>query len=221
MSESISSSLLSQYNNIVHSFGTKNAPVYPDGFSPAILNQVHGNNVIIVTSPGMQGDGDAMVTRVPGIVLVVKTADCVPVLMYDDKQKVICAVHSGWRGIYNEVVISTLNVLGNIFNTEISSLKVSIGPSIEQRCYEVGEEVVSNFKEKFQWWQRVIDYADNRFYLNLRKSIEIQLINSGVSYKNVEHIELCTFCREDLFYSWRRDGKKRERMYSYIGLKGK
>jgi YfiH family protein len=210
---------LTQSKEIVHAFGTRHPPVYPDEFRPAILNQVHGNRVIIVSEHGHQGDGDGMITRVPQIALTIKTADCVPVLFYDEGKKIVGAVHSGWRGLYNEVIVYTLKKATEIFGSDISSIKAVVGPCIEESCYEIGKDVLDKFKERFKWWQDIIKLDNNKIYLNLRKGVTLQMINMGVKPDNIEQIELCTFCRGDLFYSWRRDGRKKERMFSFIGLK--
>lgn len=213
------SQLLTQSKEIVHGFGTRHSPVYPDGFSPAILNQVHGNEILIVSKHGNQGNGDGMLTRTPQIALTIKTADCVPVLFYDEKKKIAGAVHSGWRGLYNEVIVKALKKASDKFGSDLSSIIAVVGPCIEKSCYEVGIDVVDKFKERFKWWQDIIDIKDKKSYLNLRMGITLQLIKTGVQPDNIEQIELCTFCRRDLFYSWRRDGRKKERMYSFIGLK--
>lgn len=215
----LSSKLLTQSKEIVHAFGTRHSPVYPDGFSPAILNQIHGNEVLIVTKQGNQGDGDGMITRIPHIALTIKTADCVPVLFYDEKKKIAGAIHAGWRGLYNEVVVQALKKASDIFASELSSVKVAIGPCIEESCYEVGIDIVNRFKAKFDWWEEVIHIKNSKSYLNLRAGVTLQLITTGLKPENIEQIDLCTFCRKDLFYSWRRDCKTKERMFSFIGLK--
>ncbi len=211
--------LFTQSKEIVHGFGTKHSPLFPDGFRPAILNQVHGNKIVVVSEHGEQGDGDGMLTRVPFIALTIKTADCVPVLFYDEKKKVVGAVHAGWRGIYNEVIMCALERSSDVFGSEPSTIKAVIGPCIEGSCYEVRLDVIKKFREKFRWWMDVINTKDGKSYLNLRRAVTLQLIESGVKPENIGQIELCTFCRRDLFYSWRRDGRKKERMFSFIGIK--
>lgn len=213
------SQLLTQSKEIVHGFGTRNPPVYPDGFSPAILNQVHGNEIFIVAESGNQGDGDGMLTVVPQIALTIKTADCVPVLFYDKKKRIAGAVHAGWRGLYNEVIVQALKKASDSFGSDLSSIRAAVGPCIEQSCYEVGIDVVEKFKARFKWWDDIIEIKGGKSYLNLRAGITLQLIQTGVLPENIEQIELCTFCRRDLFFSWRRDKKSNERMYSFIGLK--
>jgi YfiH family protein len=214
----LTSGTFNQIKTVVHGFGTRYMKGYPDGFQVATLEQIHSNNVFIVKSPGIQGKGDAMITNVPGIVLAVKTADCVPVLVYDEHKRIAGAIHSGWRGIYNGVVERFFEICAKELGSSPGEIKTAIGPCIELKCYEVKDDVVKLFQEKFSWWNKVIVFHNKKRFLNLRLAVQIQLIESGIDIKNIEHIDLCTYCRHDLFYSFRRDGNKTGRMFSYIGL---
>ncbi len=84
----------------------------------------------------------------------------------------------------------------------------------------MGLDVITRFRERFKWWKDVINTKDEKSFLNLRRAVTLQLIDNGVKPDNISQIELCTFCRGDLFYSWRRDGRRKERMFSFIGIKG-
>ncbi len=122
------SALLTQSKEIVHGFGTRETPFFPDGFRPAILNQVHGNKIVVVSEHGEQGEGDGMLTHIPSIALTIKTADCVPVLFYDERKKIVGAVHAGWKGIYNEVIAQALKKSSDVFGSEPSSIRQRLVP---------------------------------------------------------------------------------------------
>ena len=110
--------------------------------------QVHGKNIVIVTKKTKAiFEADAVITNERGLFLSVMTADCVPILMYDDKRKVIAAVHSGWRGTDKEIAKFCVYDLVEKFAVAPENLQIYIGPSIRQCCYEVSFDVTERFKQ--------------------------------------------------------------------------
>ena len=216
----IISGLLSRIHGVVHGFGTRNGGDIGDKFPVAHLKQIHSARVIQVAAAGSQGEADAMIASVPGIALAIRTADCLPVLISDSGGKVVSAVHAGWRGVLSGIVNETLKTFRDVYKFSGKDIIAAIGPCIEKSCYEVGNDVVSEFRNRYGWWANIIEIKNGRNLLDLRKSITIQLKEEGVHDRNIDHVDICTFCRGDLLYSWRRDKDPQERMHSFIVLKG-
>ena len=114
-------------------------------------HQVHGSRIAIVDRPGMTREDlegyDAFITTLPGVAIGVRTADCVPILMYDPVHRVIAAVHSGWKGTVLMISKSTVNLMRERFGTNPEDLRVVIGPAIGPDSFQVGEEVAERFKD--------------------------------------------------------------------------
>src|SRR2546426_12648131 len=150
-------------------------------------------------------EGDAAVTALKGAVLAVQTADCVPILIADSHRTAVAAVHAGWRGTAARIVESTVARLREEFALDPQDLVAAVGPHIGVCCYEVGLEVIDAmadpalFEHKTEWMKP---------HLNLGEANRRQLINSGLREEGIEVSSLCTRCREDLFHSYRRAGKK-------------
>ncbi len=104
--------------------------------------------------------GDALVTNQPGLLLAVQVADCVPVLLADPKRRVVAAAHAGWRGSCQRIVEKTLGVMQQRFGTDPADVRVAIGPSIRQCCYEVGREVVEQFEAQFAFAEEIVQRTD-------------------------------------------------------------
>ena len=172
--------------------------------------QVHGNNVAIVTRD-MRGKGsndhasaldgiDAMVTNVPNILLMIQVADCVPLLFYDQKKRVIAATHAGWRGTILEIARNTVNSMVKRFKSDPSYIYVGIGPSIGPCCYEVGREVIREAPKD------LIKTRNGKSYFDLWEANKSQLIKAGISASNIEVSGICTHCKSDTFFSSRAGG---------------
>ena len=182
------------------------------------LRQVHSNLVHAVRDNEFANDapeGDAAYTSLSGMALGVHTADCVPVLIADREARAVAVVHAGWRGTSEGVVRRTVESLVSDLGTHASDLSAAIGPHIGVCCMEVGEEVFDRFQDPELFGRR--DQWEKP-HLNLAEANRRQLVNAGVLSENVQISTLCTRCREDLFYSYRRDGETAGRMLSVIGI---
>lgn len=162
-------------------------------------------------------DGDACITNLKNILLITTYADCIPVLLYDCKQKWIGSVHSGWRGTYKNIAGKTISELLKK-GCSLKNIFASIGPGIRNCCYKVGKEFNDYFKK--------IDMDDflyeknNDLYLDLSGCVYKQLINSGINKENIEFYGKCTCCnKKPEFFSCRKDGKEFEGQAAYIALK--
>ena len=197
--------------------------------------------------PSATATGDAAMTVQAGVLLSVQTADCVPILLVDTKRRAIAAVHAGWRGTLARIVVKTLGRMRQEFGTRPQDVVAAIGPAIGGCCYEVGPEVAKEFASQFEkagewfdeqfspqaegelqtWlpWLTMMPPGHQpepeRARLDLRAANRWQLVDAGVSPKNIVVSGLCTKCREDLFFSYRRDGAGTGRLMAVIGMKPK
>jgi len=181
--------------------------------SVAYLSQVHSDMVCIYD--GTVQTGDAIITDIPGVAIGVFTADCVPVLIYDPVRKAAAAVHSGWRGTFSRIVCKTIEKMEKEYGSEPSSLVALIGPHIRDCCYEVGDEVITKFKND-EFYKDADIFAGT--HLSMEKCILWQLKKYGVLEKNMKAESQCTFCNRSEFHSYRR-GDIGKRQFSFIYIK--
>lgn len=188
------------------------------------VKQVHGTNVLVVDGPVSQedrfpGGWDALVTNQPGVLLTVRTADCVPVLLFDPKKRLVGAIHAGWRGAVGGIVINALQVFLHRFGSDVRGVRVGIGPSVGPCCYEVDTPVLERLQAECQDWQQVVqNTARGKALLDLKGLIRRQAEGIGVPLHNISTAAACTVCHADLFYSYRREGVVKETMVSGIML---
>jgi polyphenol oxidase len=186
--------------------------------------QTHGKKVGVVTEQTLTEpfeETDALITSLPGVFIGVKTADCVPVLLYDSHTQTIAAVHSGWRGTVQNIVAETLLTMQRNYGTQTSNVRAAIGPCIDTPNYEVGTEVVDQFENLFspkQLNELFEPLHHGKVLLNLKKAIEFQLRDLGLPESQIDCMEACTFNAADRFYSARRDGAATGRMINGLML---
>ncbi len=193
---------------------------------PALVSvkQVHGTDVLVVDDPDVQRESfsngwDGLVTNQPGVLLTVRTADCVPVLLFDPNKRLIGAVHAGWRGAVGGIVINALQVFQQRFGADVGTIRVGIGPSVGPCCYEVDTPVLSRIDpQSHQSLQVVAPITGNKAMLDLKGLIRQQVEQAGVATHNISVAAACTYCHPDLFYSYRREGVVKETMVSGIML---
>jgi polyphenol oxidase len=199
----LTSPLLDAIPWLEHGFGTRQGPLSQAGM--ATLKQVHSTTALVAgQEEGCAGEGDALLTRRPGVAVSVRTADCLPILLADIHHQVVAAVHAGWRGTAAGVVLCALEKMRAEFATESGDVVAAIGPGIGACCYEVGEEVARRFG--LAQAGRVDLAAEN-----VR-----QLTHYGIAAERIGVAGLCTFCNPAQFYSWRRERERAGRMISYI-----
>jgi YfiH family protein len=157
---------------------------------------------------------DALITNIKRIYLGIKTADCVPMLLFDRKSKVIAAVHAGWKGTLKGIAFQTVKRMISEFNSDPSYIVAGIGPSISPGAYEVGQEVWSQFDPEY-----IHPYGNvscNKRLLDLWKANHDQLYQTGIPADQIELAGLCTYSNPESFFSARRDGAKTGRMATGI-----
>lgn len=185
------------------------------------LHQIHGSKIKIINQKKKfqkEEEADALITNKNGVFLMIKTADCFPVLMFDPKQKVVAAVHVGWRGAMEKIFIIALLKMINKFGSQPADILVAIGSGISSCCFK-HKNLVQN---KLPEWQPYIKKEKNGFQsLNLLNFIKDQLVEAGVQKNNIESLNICTNC-DKRFFSHFRSLQKNEpegRFASLIGLK--
>jgi len=183
------------------------------------LDQKHTDRIIAVDGP-ISEEADALVTNKKGLLLSVRTADCVPILLYDRVNSAVAAIHSGWRGSYKQIGIKTVNRMTELFGTAPSDIQAAIGPAIGVCCYEVD----TDFHERFinEHGKRVEVFfrcePTGKTYCNLSAMNKAFLMEAGIPEMNIDVSQLCTMCNPKLFYSHRRSGFKRGSMAAFIGM---
>jgi YfiH family protein len=130
---------------VQHGFGTRLSTGWPNTTSLATAKQIHSDRVLLVESPGPQDDGDALISNVPGIALAIRTADCLPILVADPRNRAVAAIHAGWRGVVSEIAPKTIEAMRRQFDSKPEDLVIAIGPGIGACCFEVGPEVAARF----------------------------------------------------------------------------
>ena len=178
--------------------------------------QIHSADVRVVESeeaarpkPDVLGDDqycDALVSNTPGVLLAVKTADCVPILIGDAKTGAFAAVHAGWRGTSASIVRRAIDELEKLYSADAENLRAAIGPAANVCCYEVGAEVIGQFKERFtQADSLLVPTRDGHARIDLQKFNRDQLLSAGLSPERIHIAPFCTMERTDLFFSYRRE----------------
>lgn len=188
------------------------------------VKQVHGTEALVVDralvpTDRFVGGWDALVTDQPGIMVAVRTADCVPILIHDPKRHVVAAIHAGWRGAVAGIVPKTLGLLESRFGSRLEDVRISIGPSAGVCCYEVDEPVLDRLCQGFPRWDKVVRTSgDGKAHLDLKALVKEQARDLGAALESITTVNLCTICHEDLFFSYRRDRVVNGTMVSAIGL---
>ena len=194
--------------------------------------QMHGVDVRVVTGVedtrqpekalGETVYCDALTTDAPRILLGVKTADCVPVLLGDARTGACAAVHAGWRGTLASIVARAVESMSAGYGTRAEDVTAAIGPAANACCYEVGDEVITAFREKFADADDLfVRTRDGHALVDLHRANREQLIAAGVPRHNIYSAPLCTMCRTDLFFSYRREKQTAGRVGRLMSVVGR
>jgi purine-nucleoside/S-methyl-5'-thioadenosine phosphorylase / adenosine deaminase len=201
---------------IEHGFGTRHTTLWQDDPRVVALHQIHSNACVVADGQtGRIGEGDALVTAEKGVLLTVRTADCIPILLADERRRIVAAIHAGWRGTLQDVVAAAIGSVGDRFGSRPSNLLAAIGPGIGVCCYEVGAEVASQFKELFPERHDL----DGRTRLDLAEANRRRLLAAGIPAERIAVAGLCTCCGPEEFHSFRRDRADAGRMTAAIGIR--
>jgi polyphenol oxidase len=214
-------------------------------FSLVSLRQIHSDVVCVVDSaPSEPPAGDALLTHVPGLLLAIQTADCIPILLVDARHRAVAAVHAGWRGTLARIAAKAVGRMQMQFGSSPAELLAALGPGIHPCCYEVGPDVVGQFAAQFPearlWLEGPFDALASgegpnplpwltmaapgheppppRCHLDLFAANTAILVGAGLKPKKIFCSDLCTACRTDLLFSYRREGRT-GRMMAVIGIR--
>ncbi len=198
-----------------------------------VPHQTHGNKVLKVDDDFLQLDNrslietmygiDSTITNKKGYFLCATTADCLPIILYDKKVEAIAAIHAGWKGTLGRIIENTISEMQKHYNCTPNDMIVGIGPSICFENYEVGDELVEYFNSSG------FDISDpkvckrksrsSKYHLNLKEINRRELVRLGVPEQNIEVSELCTFEKQEMFFSARRQTTHSGRMLTGIMIK--
>jgi polyphenol oxidase len=179
----------------------------------AIPAQIHSTITKIIDTPSTYPDCDGLITQTKNIALAVTIADCLPVLLFDPQHDVIAAVHAGWRGTVSHMVLNAVQQLIINFQSDPKELLAFIGPGAGACCYEIGEDVASQFQNQH------ITFCDGKKFLDLKKINFHQLLEIGLQKQHIEVCQHCTICEPVLFHSYRRDRDRSGRMMATITMR--
>jgi YfiH family protein len=209
------------------------------------LSQIHSDIIHVIDAlPEQPLQGDALVTATPGLLIAVQTADCIPILLADPEHRLVAAIHAGWRGTLKRIAEKTVGRMRMLFGTRPEKIIAASGPGIGRCCYEVGPEVAKEFGSQFEnareWFDGPYDALaagedpnplpwltmmppghqppPPSVQLDLQAANRSILKNAGVAAKNISVSDLCTSCRTDLLFSYRRE-KTTGRLMAAIGIK--
>lgn len=210
-----------------------------DGFALVGVRQVHSDIVRVVQAEdgALEGrlataegrallEGDGLLTDVPGVLLGVGAADCVPVLVADVRKRVVAAFHAGWRGTVARIVEQGIGRMGAECGSRPEDLVAAVGPSIGSCCYAVGEEVRSEFEGQFGYAEALFREVDGgQMHLDLWKANRRQLLDAGVGAARIAVVGECTACARDArgglrYFSHRGERGVAGRMLSVVGIAG-
>ena len=199
--------------------------LFPVGMRIAAVYQCHGSTVKTIASEADITDSDeradGMISDIAGVLLGVKTADCVPVLIGDPKTGAFAAVHAGWRGTVASIVVKAVENMQETFGSDPSQLIAAIGPAASVRQYEIGEDVLNAFAENFEGSEKYfVPTRPGHARVDLHAANRDQLMSCGLDAANISIAPFCTMERTDLFFSYRREKKefgKTGRLLSVIG----
>ncbi len=198
-------------------------------FQLASARQTHSADVRVVeNSEDVNDDSqkfDALVSNLEKVLVGVKTADCIPILIGDVKTKAFAAIHAGWRGTADSIVVRTIEKMSEVYGTNAKNLVCAIGAAATGKNYEVGSDVIEAFESKFSTCGKLFTPTrEGHALIDLHLANRDQLESVGVLPESIFTAPFCTMERTDLFFSYRVERPiygKTGRLLSVIGLKNK
>ena len=194
-------------------------------------DQVHGNNIAIIKKED-KGKGreelnsaiqntDGIVTNEQDILLTSYYADCTPLFFFDPIKKVIGLAHAGWKGTVLKIGAKMVETFVNDFGSKVEDILITIGPAIDQCCYEVNDQVINPLRNSLSLIpvEMVVDKKNGHYDLNLKK-VNVQiLMEAGILPNHIEISTYCTSCDNHLFFSHRKEKGNTGRMAAWIGFR--
>jgi len=189
------------------------------------VRQTHSDQIHTVTRQENSGwerlsdavEADALITNLPGVVLTILTADCVPILLYDPVQGAVGAVHAGWRGTAMRILSKTITRMTDQYDSRPEDIHIAIGPAIGQCCYEVDQEVAAHFMHYTDGG--IHGQVEGKYQLDLKHINQLQALEAGILSEHIEVSPLCTSCAQERFFSYRAEQGCSGRFASAISLR--
>jgi len=182
---------------------------------PIHIRQVQDDRVIVADNSlkkrHVLQEADGLITQTLNLPLAIRSADCLSVFLYDEKQYGIGLLHVGWKGSQKNIIGQTIKLMNEQWQTDPKDIKAAFGPAIRSCCYEVGSEFQELFPEN-------CIMRDNRYYLDLNQMAHDQLLTEGVDKINIFDCDICTCC-DSKYFSFRRESVRAGRMISLIMIK--
>jgi len=178
-----------------------------------VAEQIHSSNIkeIGFSNKGnfeKVEDTDGLLTKEKNIVLIVRTADCLPIIYVEKNQGIIAISHNGWRGTIKKISYKIIEKMVEL-GANISFIKVAIGPGIGQCCYSIDEDRYYQFKDEFDGYSdKIFRWYKGKWHLNLLLLNYLLLLDYGVKKENIDYFPFCTSCDGKRFFSFRKDNKK-------------
>jgi len=180
----------------------------------AWVKQTHGSTVVVVdeyfTSQPLK-EADALITDKLNIPIAVRTADCLPIFIFDPAHKAVAVVHAGWKGTQQEIFKKTYLAMQAKYKTDIEDIFVAFGPAIRSCCYQVGQEFAGHFPN-------AVSLRDGKIFMDLIKANRDQLYSLGMERHQLFDSRVCTSCDKN-YFSYRRDSEKAGRMVSLMMIR--
>lgn len=204
------STLLRSQEWLNHGFGSRESDGWPGEYTR--VKQIH-SDIVAIADDGRElpEHADALVTRQEGQWVGIRTADCVPLLIADPEQRIVGAIHAGWRGTVANIAAVAVETMQREYGSRPSRLLAAIGPCIAECCFEVGPEVSGQFRALFP------ERANLR-HVDLPEANRRQLLAAGLTGDHIDVSGLCTACDAAAFHSYRRDRELSGRMAAAIRI---
>ena len=168
----------------------------------------------------MIGQTDALITDVPGVTLMTRHADCVPILFFNSKMRTAAVAHAGWKGTLAQIGPKTVDLMAKEYKCRRQDIQVGLGPSIGPCCYHISNTMADLASEKLDKGNRFVKgEAGNKLSFDLWQANREQLLTAGIPEENLHSSEVCTSCTVDHFYSYRKEKKVTGRFAAFIGLR--
>jgi hypothetical protein len=166
-------------------------------------NLVHGNRVGIVSAKEKGtdiADTDGLITSEKGICLSITISDCLPIFFYDHKREIIGLAHAGWRGVISKIAVSLVKRMNSEFYSNPEDIEVYVGPHLQKCHFEITKELLPEFVK----YNGLVNYVDNRIFIDLAEIVKRDLIKENLLDDNIEISPVCTYC-DASYFSYRRD----------------
>ncbi len=180
---------------------------------------VHGDNIALVTEENKARvipDCDALATNVPGIILAITVADCLPLYFFDSDKKAVALAHAGWRGVKADIAGKVVRFMAKNYGSNPEDIAVLVGPHIGLCHFEVQSDVA----EEFALWPDYIETRAGKTFIDLAGIVRAQLLEVGINPESINISSECTYCLPNKYFSYRRDHPEEfEVMAAGIGIR--